>query len=138
MRKTVISLFLVCCVSALSTYGDTWKMKLYCPSDSVLINMNLYAEDIEVPGMELFGPMHGYLHGDIYGIWTITSCKIKNDKEASINLANDLGSESQKATLVMKTDSTCQVSFEGYNAIKKVRGRKLVKIPSVLMFDVQK
>lgn len=107
-----------------------WKMKLTCPEEKITLHMDLYNESITVPRMEMFGPMNGYLGGDIYGVWSITSFEIKNDREASLRVSNDLGSETQRITLTQQTDSTWLMCFEGRNVVKRVNGKKLVKIPS--------
>lgn len=107
-----------------------WKFKLLCPEEDIRLHIDLYEETINVPGMEMFGPQNGYLGGNIYGVWTVTSFKIQDDKNASLKLSNDLGSETQKVTLVQQSDSIYTLRFEGTNVVKRAIGRKLVKIPS--------
>lgn len=106
-----------------------WKLKLYCPEESVRLHIDLYEESIEVPGMEMFGPMNGYLNGNVYGVWTVTSFKIQDDKTATLRLSNDLGSETQKATLTQQSDSLYLLHLDGNCVIKRVVGKKLVKVP---------
>jgi hypothetical protein len=91
----------------------------------------LHEESIEVPGMEMFGPMNGYLGGNIYGVWAVTSFKIKKDK-AILRLSNDLGSETQEAELTQTSDSTYTLKLLGSTVVKRAEGRKLVKITSTL------
>ena len=110
-----------------------WKLKLFCPEEKVRLHIDLYEESIQVPGMEMFGPMNGYLGGDIYGVWTITSFEIKDNREATLRVSNDLGSETQRITLTQQTDSTWLMRFEGRNVVKRVNGKKLVKIPSTFL-----
>lgn len=106
-----------------------WKLKLYCPEESVRLHIDLYEESIEVPGMEMFGPMNGYLNGNVYGVWTVTSFKIQDDKTATLRLSNDLGSETQKVTLTQQSDSLYLLHLDGLCVIKRVVGKKLVKVP---------
>jgi hypothetical protein len=115
-----------------------WKFKLLCPEEDVRLHIDLYEESIEVPGMEMFGPQNGYLGGNIYGVWTVTSFKILNDKTATVKLSNDLGSETQKATLTQQSDSIYTLHFDGANVVRRVAGKKLVKIPSEFRMKVQK
>ena len=70
--------------------GKPWKLSLIDPKEKITLDIDLYEESIEVPGMEMFGPMNGYLGGNIYGVWTVTSFQIKKDK-AILRLSNDLG-----------------------------------------------
>ena len=88
--------------------------------------------------MEMFGPMFGYLTGDIYRLWIATSAKIESDKKATIRLSNDLGSETQEVELSIKNDSTYIFEQKDGVVIKKVVKKKLVKIPSKLEFIVIK
>ena len=118
--------------------GNTpWKLNLTCPEEKIDLVIDLYEESIEVPSMEMFGPMNGYLGGNIYGVWYVTSFKTK-DKKAEIKVANDLGSENQKIELQQLTDSTWSMKFVGHNAVKRVSGKKLVKIPSEFIMKRKK
>ena len=107
-----------------------WRLNLVCPEERIHRKLNLYEENIEVPGLEAFGPMNGYMDGNIYGVWYVVGFDIKDDKHATITIANDLGSEDQKLTLTQNADSTYQLKFLGYNAVKRAQGKKLIKIPS--------
>lgn len=109
-----------------------WKVSLQQPEEGINLHLDLYEESIEVPGMEAFGPMNGYMDGNIYGVWYVVSFDIKDDSHANVTIANDLGSEDQKLTLTLTSDSTCQLKFLGYNAVKRAQGKKLVKIPAEL------
>lgn len=115
-----------------------WKMHLKCKEENIDLHIDLYEESIEVPGLEMFGPMNGYMKGDIYGVWYVTGSEIKDDRNATLTIANDLGSEDQKFTLTQTSDSTYQLKFIGYNAVKRVQGKKLVKIPAELKMTKSK
>ena len=119
-------------LSAISTAvfaGQPWKLQLHSPEEKIDLRIDLYEESIEVPGMEAFGPMNGYLGGNIYGVWYVVGFDIKDDQHVTLTIANDLGSEDQKLTLTQTSDSTYLLKFLGYNAVKRVQGKKLVKIP---------
>lgn len=112
--------------------GQPWKFQLHCLEEKIDLYLDLYEESIEVPGLEDFGPMNGYLGGNIFGVWYVVGSDIKDDKHATLTIANDLGSEDQKLTLTQTSDSTYQLKFIGYNAVKRAQGKKLVKIPGEL------
>lgn len=118
--------------------GQPWKLRLHCPEEKIDLRLDLYEESIEVPGLEAFGPMNGYLDGNIYGVWYVVGFDIKDDKHATVTIANDLGSEDQKLTLTQNSDSTYQLKFLGYNAVKRAQGKKLVKIPSEMKMVIKK
>ncbi len=111
-----------------------WKLELFCDKEKINMILDLNEESVEVPGMEMFGPMNGYMNGNIYGVWTVTSCKILSDKSATVSFSNDLGSETQKVTLTQTTDSTWTAKLEGTTVVKRVVNKKLVKIPPILNF----
>lgn len=125
----------MCVCSLFAMAQQTFKASLSCKEENLHLTIDLYEESINVPGMEMFGPMHGYLNGNVYGIWTITSSKIINENTALIRLSNDQGSETQEVKL---TKNENEYIFEQVNgvSIKKVVGRKLVKIPKKLIFKI--
>ncbi len=126
--KKILSCLLLC--SSLSAHADEpWKFEASNSKEEIKLVVDLYEETVDVPGMEMFGPMNGYIQGKgVYGIWMVTSVKIKNDHEATIHLSNDLGSETQTVRLTLPNDSTCVFEQTNGAVIKKAVGRKLVKI----------
>ena len=94
------------------------------------LNINLYEESITVPGMEMFGPMNGYVNGSgVYNVWYVTQFEIADSTKATIRVSNDLGSEAQAIELTFLNDSTLHFKQVNGNVIKKVVGKKLQKIP---------
>ncbi len=135
--KRYIALTLLALQTGLSRAQQPFKHSLYDKENKISLHIDLYEESINVPGMEMFGPMKGYMHGDIYGIWMVTSAEIKDEKTAVIRLSNDLGSETQQVRLTVENDSTYRFEQENGNVIKKVVGKKLVKIPRSLTLTPQ-
>lgn len=136
MKKILISVFLTCsflCVNA----DKPWKVCLTCPKEKIDLNLDLYEESISVPGLEMFGPMNGFMAGNIYGVWYVTGFKIQSDREAIVKVGNDLGSENQTIHLIQNTDTTWIMKFEGQQVVKRVKGKKLVKIPSEFTMKVK-
>ena len=136
MQKTTIFIVFFSLAGLLWAEGP-WKIHLHCPEEKIDLRLDLYEESIEVPGLEAFGPMNGYMDGNIYGVWYVVGFDIKDDKHATVTIANDLGSEDQKLTLAQTSDSTYQLKFLGYNTVKRAQGKKLVKIPSELIMKRQ-
>lgn len=130
-------IYLLTVIAALSLdAAEPWKFRAFSNEEKIRLHMDLYQETIEVPGMEMFGSQNGYMSGDIYGVWTITSFNIQNSKEAVINVSNDLGSETQKILLTLTSDSTLSARLEGAAVMKRVVGKKLVKIPTTFNFMI--
>ena len=129
MRHFFALLALSLCLSA--NAGKPWKLSLTDPKEKITLDIDLYEESIEVPDMEMFGPMNGYLGGNIYGVWTVTSFQIKKDK-AILRLSNDMGSETQEAELSQTSDSTYTLKLLGSTVVKRAEGRKLHEITPTL------
>ena len=136
--KKIATLALMFIVAVACLAQQPWKLQLTSPEEKINLRLDLYEESIEVPGFESFGPMNGYMDGNIYGVWYVVGFDIKDDKHAAITIANELGSEDQKLTLTQDSDSTYQLKFVGYNAVKRAQGKKLVKIPSEFKMEIQK
>lgn len=118
--------------------GEPWKLQLTNKEEQVDLKLDLYEESIDVPGMELFGPMNGYLAGmGVYGKWMVTSFQIKNDKVATLRLSNDQGSETQAILLTWQNDSTYLMELQNGVVVKKVVNKKLVKIPGKITLLVK-
>lgn len=118
--------------------GEPWKLQLTNKEEQVDLKLDLYEESIDVPGMELFGPMNGYLAGKgVYGKWMVTSFQIKNDKVATLRLSNDQGSETQAILLTWQNDSTYLMELQNGVVVKKVVNKKLVKIPGKITLLVK-
>lgn len=82
----------------------------------------------------MFGPMNGYMNGNVYGIWMITSSKIENEKTATFRLSNDLGSETQEVKLTVENDSTYLLEQQGGRLSK---GRKQETGQNTTQLDIQ-
>lgn len=136
--KNILSIFIISILVVNANAQQPFKKKLYNESHQIFLNINLYEEKIIVPSMEMFGPMYGYINGNIYGIWSATSAKVIDDKSATIRFSNDLGSETQEVHLTIKDDSTYVFKQVDGAVIKKVVKKKLVKIPQVLEFKIKR
>ena len=112
-----------------------WKCTLKCEEEKTQMVIDLYEETVDVPGMDMFGPMNGYLGGNIYGVWSITSCSITDDRHAKLRLSNDLGSETQECILSIEDDGTYRLSMKGSTVVKRVEKKKLVKVSSTMVFN---
>lgn len=107
--------------------------RFYCSETGVNIYLNLYDENIEVPGFEFLGKMAGYMRGDIYGTWMLTSHAVKG-KKALLRFSNDIGSDSQNIEFTQVSDSVYTYHAVGGNEIRKASGRKLVKVSGEMNF----
>ena len=126
----------VCMLTELSfaqKENDAFRAYLYNNQYEVYLRINFYEQDITVPGQDLYGQLPGYL-GKLHTsfCWVITSCKVKNDKKAEMQLINDFGSEDLKATLTRQNDSIYILKQEEGSTIKVPRNGKWQKLPKTL------
>lgn len=138
MKKNKFILFALFIGTLACNAATPWKLHLFNKTEEIEMHIDLYEETIDVPGMDMFGPMNGYIGGNgIYGKWMVTSFDIKDDKTATLRVSNDLGSETQSVLLTWQNDSTYMMELQGGVVVKKVVNRKLVKIPAKVQLNVK-
>jgi hypothetical protein len=74
----------------------------------------------------------GKLHNSF--CWVITSCDIKSEKRAELQLINDFGSEDLNATLTRENDSIYVLKQGAGSTIKVPNNGKWQKLPKTLEF----
>ena len=121
--------------------GDSFRAYLFNNTYNVYLRINFYDQDVTVPGQELYGKLPGYL-GKLHNsfCWVITSCEVKDEKKADLQLINDFGSEDLNATLTRENDSIYILKQGAGSTIKVPNNGKWQKLPKTLEFkrDVRK
>lgn len=141
--RYVILMLLMLLAGQPMTHADSppdslFRGTYYDAEQRIRLVINLYEERVEVPGYSFIGPTHGYMNGNIYGIWIVTTCKLNADGTATVKLSNDQGADSQTIQLTPTPPGAClHYEAQGGNEVKRVQGRKLVKIPGKLNFKRQ-
>lgn len=121
-----VSAALLCPVLA----SEPWRGRFVGEDLRANLVIDLYEESVEVPDMEMFGPMHGYLNGsDVYRMWYVTRAEITDSLHARIRVSNDLGSEAQAIELSFSNDSTLVMRLVDGISIKRVVKSKLQRLP---------
>ena len=135
VRNILYTLLLWCFPVVIHAQDNTFRAYLYNNEYNVYLRINFYDQDVRVPGQELYGTLPGYL-GKVNNsfCWVITSCKIKNDREATVQLINDFGSEDLTATLTRKNDSIYLFRQGAGSTIKVPNKGKWQKLPKSLEF----
>ena len=115
--------------------GDSFRAYLFNNTYNIYLRINFYDQDVTVPGQELYGRLPGYL-GKLHNsfCWVITSCKVKNEQEAELELINDFGSEDLKAVLTRENDSVYVLKQGAGSTIKVPNKGKWQKLPKTLEF----
>ena len=115
--------------------GDSFRAYLFNNTYNVYLRINFYDQDVTVPGQELYGKLPGYL-GKLHNsfCWVITSCEVKDEKKADLQLINDFGSEDLTATLTRENDSIYVLKQGAGSTIKVPNNGKWQKLPKALEF----
>ena len=115
--------------------GDSFRAYLFNITYNVYLRINFYDQDVTVPGQELYGKLPGYL-GKLHNsfCWVITSCEVKDEKKADLQLINDFGSEDLNATLTRENDSIYILKQGAGSTIKVPSNGKWQKLPKTLEF----
>ena len=135
MKKYIFFLFLVFLSNPIISAQQIFKGFFKNKSNGITLTLDLYKETVSVPSFSFLGGTNGYMSGNIYGIWIVTKSQI-GGKKATIHLSNEFGSESQTITFEQLTDSTYQYEAQGSPIIKKISNKKLVKIPTKMIFEL--
>ena len=114
---------------------DSFRAYLINNTYNVYLRINFYDQDVTVPGQELYGQLPGYL-GKVHNsfCWVITSCEIKNEQKAELQLINDFGSEDLEATRTRENDSVYILKQGAGSTIKVPHQGKWLKLPKTLEF----
>lgn len=138
MKSTILSILLsLICFSAYSQSEGPFKAYIYNKEYKVYMRINLYDNDIKIPGQEIFGEIGGFLRSDDDSrCWIITSAEVNEKKHtANLEIINDYGSEDLTATLSYNPkDSVYTLKQNAGSTIKIARNRKWVKLPSTMQF----
>ncbi len=143
MTKRIIHALMLLCLATLASgqQADSMPFRAYIINNEyqVYMRINLHDQNIQIPGQELYGPLPGYL-GKQYNsfCWVITSCSIKNEHEAELQLINDFGSEDLKATLIRQNDTLYTLRQGSGSTIKVPHQGKWRKLPKTLDFIKRK
>jgi hypothetical protein len=102
----------------------------------VNLRIDLYRQNITVPGQDLYGELPGYLWKQSNSFcWLITSAEVDDSgKTATLQLINDYGSEDLTATLKAENDSVYVLKQIEGSTLKVPNNGKWQKLPKTLEF----
>jgi hypothetical protein len=133
MRKVFICCMFLFLANNISAQKRIFDCQLSNDDYQVFIKMNLYEQNISIPGQEIFGKLAGYFGSKrSVMIWPIVKAKVENDSVATIQLINDLGSEDLSCTLSFQKDGSYLLHQDDGSTLKIVVNSKYVKIPKTL------
>ncbi len=115
-----------------ASYAQEAFKGTYHNSDlGIRIKLNLEADNIPVPGLEL-DSCYGYIQGNIYGSWIILKVKSVSENKAVVRVMSERGDVAEDLKLTMSEEGLKMEQVKDAY-IKGVANRKYVKLPSVII-----
>ena len=118
---------------------EVFKTRILNKEYDVFMQINLYEENVKIPGQDILGETFGYLKKNTDPrVWAITGVEISKDgKKATLEMVNDYGSEDLTAELTMQDDGTYMLKQVEGSTIKVAGKGKWIKLPKILVFNKQ-
>ena len=134
--------FLCCAINAQESVNEdnasAYKGKFYNKEYNIYLVINLSEKNILVPGQEVLGELDGYFGStQTSHIWAITSSTI-NEKNATIEVVNNYGSEDFIASITIKDNETLEFKHLNGSTFKFPVNNKWQKIPSKILLSICK
>ena len=118
---------------------EVFKTRILNKEYDVFMQINLYEENVKIPGQDILGETFGYLKKNTDSrVWAITGVEISKDgKKATLEMVNDYGSEDLTAELTMQDDGTYMLKQIEGSTLKVAGKGKWIKLPKILVFNKQ-
>jgi len=118
---------------------EVFKTRILNKEYDVFMQINLYEENVKIPGQDILGETFEYLKKNTDSrVWAITGVEISKDgKKATLEMVNDYGSEDLTAELTMQDDGTYMLKQVEGSTIKVAGKGKWIKLPKILVFNKQ-
>ncbi|MBO5614994.1 MAG: hypothetical protein J5932_02580 [Prevotella sp.] len=116
---------------------EVFKTRILNKEYDVFMQINLYEENVKIPGQDILGETFGYLKKNTDSrVWAITGVEISKDgKKATLEMVNDYGSEDLTAELTMQDDGTYMLKQVEGSTLKVAGKGKWIKLPKNLVFN---
>lgn len=138
MKKLIATLVLILMLLPAIAQESKEPFRAYLINKEYKVNLriDLYRQNITVPGQDLYGELPGYLWKQNNSFcWLITSAEVDdNGKTATLQLINDYGSEDLTATLKAESDSVYVLKQIEGSTLKVPNNGKWQKLPKTLEF----
>ena len=136
LKCIILSLFAVLTLHINAQENNTFKRTIRNSEYKLLMDINLYADSVIVPGQEVLGECYGYIRKTTdTRVWIITDVTLQPDgKTALLELVNDYGSEDLTASLTVDKQGQYILKQIDGSTIKFVENKKWQKLPKELIF----
>lgn len=121
-------------INSMQIYAqDKFKGNFTNDELKIKLALNLYNDDIPVPGLEL-DSCYGYLQGSLNGVWIILKVASVDSNKAEVRAVSERGGDAQNLILSLSDGKIVVKQIQGAN-IKGIKGRKYVKLPREILFE---
>lgn len=138
MKKLIATLVLILMLLPAIAQESKEPFRAYLINKEYKVNLriDLYRQNITVPGQDLYGELPGYLWKQNNSFcWLITSVEVDDSgKTATLQLINDYGSEDLTTTLKAENDSVYVLKQIEGSTLKVPNNGKWQKLPKTLEF----
>ena len=123
-------------LSAQNVADGPFKGIIINKANDVFMRINLYEDDVTIPGQEILGNTYGYIKKNTDSrVWIITGVMVdKKNNKALLEMVNDYGSEDLNAELILQKDSTYILRQLDGSTIKMAGNGKWIKLPKEMKF----
>ena len=120
----------------LSAQDKPFKGVIINKANDVFMRINLYEDDIKIPGQEILGNTYGYIKKNTDSrVWIIIGVTMdEKHNKALLEMVNDYGSEDLNAELSIQPDSTYLLRQLQGSTIKMAGNGKWIKLPKEMIF----
>lgn len=133
MKTTILAILsMLTVLSASDLNAQNFKGKFANYDLQVILDMNLYNDSIDVPGLEGLEKCYGYLKGNLNGNWLFLKVIKIDGKKAEARASSDRGNDSDNIRFEFKDDNNIIVSSKE-GLVKYVENNKYVKLPKPLI-----
>lgn len=136
MKKLFLLLILFINSMIIIAQDGIFKTRIYNKEYDVFLQLNLYEENIKIPGQDILGEVYGYLKKNTDSrVWIVMGVEISKDgKKATLEMINDYGSEDLTAELTFNKDGSYTLTQKEGSTIKVAGKNKWIKLPKELVF----
>ena len=120
----------------LSAQDKPFKGVIINKANDVFMRINLYEDDIKIPGQEILGNTYGYIKKNTDSrVWIIIGVTMdEKHNKALLEMVNDYGSEDLNTELSIQSDSTYLLRQLQGSTIKMAGNGKWIKLPKEMKF----
>lgn len=136
MNKWIYIILLLLTSLHIEAEDGVFRARIYNKEYDVFMQLNLYNEDVKIPGQDILGETFGYLKKTTDSrVWIVTDVTLTNNgNTALLEMVNDYGSEDLNASLTFEPDGSYTLKQLQGSPLKIAGKGKWIKLPKTMIF----